>query len=85
MRSINLVLVSVASALCLLVGAFLNSWILLGLSVVLALGAYVLNQRLEQRRMSQDYREKPRSQETSSEQQKEINAPDFFQLNDIDG
>ncbi len=80
MKSINLGLAFIAAVLCLLVGAVLQSWVLLGLSLFIAAGAFLLNKKLEYRRLTRVYgvknQSKPISQ--SSAQYEEIHAPDFF-------
>jgi nicotinamide riboside transporter PnuC len=73
MKSINLALAFVAVALCLVVGAFIHSWLLVALSLVIAVGVFILNKKLEQRFISQLYQDtlKPPHQE-------DTRSPDFF-------
>jgi hypothetical protein len=77
-KSINLVLAVVAVALCLLVGALLHSWLLLGLSLGIAVGAFLLNKKLEHRYISQAYKDTTRPASRRITQYEEIHAPDFF-------
>lgn len=77
MRGINVVLSCVAAALCLLVGALLHSWLLLGLSLVIAVSVFVLNKKLEQRRVTQLYQASRQPLPSSREVHEEGRAPDF--------
>ena len=76
MKDTTTVLAFITAVLCLMVGALLQNWILLGLSLVIAVGAFVLNKTLEHRYLYRIYSEtvKPRPQTIDEE----INAPDFF-------
>jgi uncharacterized membrane protein len=76
MNNVNVVLAFVTAGLCLLVGAILESWLLLALSLGIAGGAFWLNHRLEQRRISQHYKATASPQTLT--QYEEIHAPDFF-------
>jgi hypothetical protein len=80
MKSVNVVLAFVTVVLCLLVGAVLQSWVLLGMSLGIALSVFVLNKKLEQRHISRVYGVKDQSRPVSQSptQYEEIHAPDFF-------
>jgi hypothetical protein len=76
MKGINLLLAFVAVVLCFLVGTLLQNLLLLGTSLGIALGVFVLNNILEQRRISQHYQATASPQTLT--QYEEIHAPDFF-------
>ncbi len=80
MKSINVGLAFIATVSCLLVGAVLQSWLLLGLSLGIAAGAFLLNKILEQRYISKVYgtADQARPVSQSLTQYEEIHAPDFF-------
>ena len=73
MKSINLALAFIAVVMCLMVGAFAHSWLLILLSLVIAVAVFILNKKLEQRFISQLYQDsrKPAHQD-------ETHSPDFF-------
>jgi uncharacterized membrane protein len=78
MKIVNLALVCIAAVLCLFVGAVLKNLLLLGLSVVIVGSAFVINQKLEQRRSYRPY-EKHTSSGKKAALEEEIRAPDFFE------
>jgi diacylglycerol kinase len=78
MKGVNLVLAFVTVVLCLLVGAALQSWVLLGMSLGIALGVFILNKKLEQRTVTRIYKVSISKASRQLDQYEEIHAPDFF-------
>jgi cell division protein FtsW (lipid II flippase) len=73
MKSFNLALAFVAVVTCLLAGAVLQDFVLVVFSLLIALGVFLLNKKLERRTLAQQY-QKPRRPALHDE----IHASDFL-------
>lgn len=74
MKNFNLALAFVAVSLCLIAGALHHNIVLMGLSLMIALGAFLLNKKLEQRNTTERYFAKPKPILYD-----EISEPDLFE------
>jgi CHASE3 domain sensor protein len=74
MKNFNLALAFVAALSCLLAGAVFHTFVLIILSLFIAVGVFLLNRKLEQRNISQRYQDTRRPALHD-----EIHAPDFFE------